>query len=129
MPTFRYNKLVRDNIPGWHTADGHTVVLRALTGTDLSNALIDKLREEAQEVEAAQDKDELLEEIADVQQIIDSLCTVNGFSPEDLRRVLDRKAEKKGAFLKGYFIDTVTMPEGDKWVEYCRLDPDKYPEI
>jgi len=35
MPTFRFEKLVRDNIWRWHEESGHTVKGRRLTGAEL----------------------------------------------------------------------------------------------
>lgn len=130
MPTFTYAKLVRDAIPSFHEEAGHTLVSRTLTGKELSDALIDKLHEETDEISNALDTDELLEEIADVQQIINDLCKVHDITEADLTRVIAKKAERKGGFLQGAYIETVTMPnENDEWVEYCRRSPEKYPEI
>lgn len=130
MPTFRSAKLVRDNIPGWHRENGHTITGRRLTGAELQNALCQKLHEEADEVSGALSPDELLEEIGDVQQIINDLCTVNGFSKEALNAAVQKKTERKGGFLNGEYIDTLTIPsEDDKWAKYCRQAPEKYPEV
>ena len=129
MPTFRYDKLVRDNIPSFHDDSGHTIVSRTLTGKDLSDALIAKLHEETDEISGSLTDSELLEEIADVQQIIDDLCVTHGFTKDDLETVRAKKAAKKGGFLKGHYIETVTMPSEDEWVEYCRRSPEKYPEV
>lgn len=130
MPTFRYDKLVRDTIPTLHIKAGHTIVSRKLTGKELSNALIQKLHEETDEINGALNNEELLEEIADVQQIIEDLCATHGFSKDELQHVMEQKALKKGGFLQGAYIETVTMPnEDDEWVAYCRKAPDKYPEI
>ncbi len=84
MPEFQYKKLVRDLIPAKHVARGHTVSGRQLTGQDLKAALIEKLHEEADEVGSALSRDELIEEIGDVQQVINDLCTTQSISPEDL---------------------------------------------
>lgn len=130
MPTFRYDKLVRDNIPAFHREAGHSIVSLTLRGKELATALIAKLHEETDEINGALTDDELLEEIADVQQIIDDLCIVHGFSREQLAHVIHKKSAKKGGFLQGAYIETVTIPdEDDEWVRYCRKSPDKYPEI
>lgn len=130
MPTFSYRKLVRDNIPSFHDEAGHTTDVTVLRGQALSAALVTKLHEEADEVSAALQPEEFLEELADVQQIIDDLCALHGVSEETLRGVVTKKAAKKGGFQAGYYIETVTMPrDDDEWVAYCRKSPDKYPEI
>lgn len=130
MPTFKYAKLVRDNIPGWHREKGHTVKGGQLTKDELRDALIEKLHEEADEVSEALSAEELVEEIGDVQQIIDDLCAVMGIAKEDVAAVIAKKTGRKGGFLNGEYIETVTIPnEDDKWAQYCRRDPVKYPEV
>ena len=130
MPTFRYAKLVRDNIPGWHRENGHTVKGKQLAGPELQNALCGKLHEEADEVSGALSREELIEEIGDVQQIINDLCISEGITKEELEASIKTKTDRKGGFLKGEYIDTVTIPdENDKWAQYCRQAPEKYPEI
>lgn len=130
MPTFKYAKLVRDNIPGWHRESGHAVKGRQLTKDELRVALIEKLHEETDEVDGALSTEELVEEIGDVQQIIDDLCTVMGIAKEDVAAVIAKKTGRKGGFLQGEYIDTVMIPdENDKWAQYCRQDPVKYPEV
>lgn len=130
MPTFRYAKLVRDNIPGWHTENGHTVKGRQLEGDELRAALIEKLHEEADEVSGAMSREELIEEIGDVQQIINDLLVAEGISRDALDAVIKQKTARKGGFQKGEYIDTVTIPdENDKWAQYCRQSPEKYPEV
>lgn len=130
MPTFRYTKLVRDKIADWHVESGHTPVVKHLTGTPLKAALCDKLHEEADEVKGALSRKELIEEMADVQQILNDLCNVEGIRQDEVEEVRVAKAAKKGGFQKGVYIDTVYMPnDDDKWVQYCRKDPQKYPEV
>lgn len=130
MPTFRYAKLVRDNIPGWHRESGHTVEGRRLEGEELLKALVAKLHEEADEVDSAMDRKELIEEIGDVQQIINDLLATQKISKEELDEAISKKTSRKGGFLKGEYVESVTIPdENDEWVRYCRRSPEKYPEI
>lgn len=130
MPTFQYKKLVRDNIRQFHEDKGHIVRGTTLTGAKLRRALCEKLHEEADEVDGALSRDELIEEIADVRQILDDLCSIEGISEKELKQVQQKKIEYKGGFKKGSFIDTVTMPnDDDEWVRYCRENPQKYPEL
>lgn len=130
MPTFRYAKLVRDNIPGWHREHGHMVVGRQLTGDELRNAFCQKLHEEADEVHTASSREELIEEIGDVQQIIDDLLANESITKEELASVMEEKRQRKGGFARGEYVETVTIDdENDKWAQYCRASPDKYPEI
>ena len=130
MPTFKYAKLVRDNIWRWHEEEGHTVQGEQLTGKKLRAALCEKLHEEADEVSAADSKKELIEEIADVQQILDDLCAEENISKDELAVVQQKKATHKGGFREGRYIRTVMIPdENDKWAQYCLRAPDKYPQV
>jgi predicted house-cleaning noncanonical NTP pyrophosphatase (MazG superfamily) len=60
-----YRKLVRDQVPGIITADGHQPVTRILDHSGYQAALRAKLLEEAHEAQAAPDG-ELASEMADV---------------------------------------------------------------
>ena len=104
--------------------------MEVLKGRELQVALCNKLHEEADEVHAAATKEELIEEIADVQQIIDDLLMHSDISVADLKVVQTAKREKKGGFSKGIYIEKVYMPnDDDKWAAYCRKNPEKYPEV
>ncbi len=130
MPTFQYAKLVRDNIPGWHRENGHTVNGQQLTGEALLEALVAKLHEETDEVSGAMNREELIEEIGDVWQVIDDIPTSQSITQSELESSMQKKTGRKGGFLHGEYIESVTIPdENDKWVQYCRKSPEKYPEI
>lgn len=129
MPTFKYAKLVRDNIADWHVEAGHTPKVIHLQGTELVQALSRKLHEEADEVAAAS-SEELAEEIADVQQILRDICSVAGIDPISVEEIRKEKEARKGGFQKGVYIDEVMIPrDDDEWAQYCRRSPEKYPEI
>ncbi len=130
MPTFKYAKLVRDNIWRWHEECGHTVKGRKLQGAELRKKLSEKLHEEADEVSAAVSREELIEEIADVRQILDDLCTEEVISEDEIIAAQTKKSARKGGFRGGHYIETVTIPnEDDEWAQYCRKSPEKYPEV
>lgn len=130
MPTFKYAKLVRDNIWGWHEQSGHVVRGQKLTGANLRKKLSEKLHEEVDEVALAASRQELIEEIADVRQILDDLSAEEAISEAEIVAAQTKKLAKKGGFREGRYIDTVTIPnEDDEWAQYCRRSPEKYPEI
>lgn len=130
MPTFKFAKLVRDNIANWHVEAGHTPNVKYLKDKDLIRALCAKLHEEADEVDGALNRSEMIEEIADVQQVLDDLCAAEKIESSEVQRVKKEKAMRKGGFSRGVYIDSVFMPdEDDKWVAYCRKQPKKYPEV
>jgi len=59
-----------------------------------------KAIEEATELSEAEDDDHLLEEIADVREILDELQRLKGFTDEQIEIVQDQKREKRGGFSK-----------------------------
>lgn len=129
MPTFKFAKLVRDNIWQWHEKSGHTVSGQQLSGDKLRQALMEKLDEESAEVKAASTNQELSEEIGDVMQVLEDLAANQGISLAAIEEVKLAKQQRKGGFRAGRYIDTVYIPdETDKWVSYCRAAPEKYPE-
>lgn len=130
MPTFRYNKLVRDKIVDFHIACGHAPDAKYLKDKQLVQALCKKLHEEADEVDGALTVEQLVEEVADVQQIINDLCKAADIPRANVEAVRKLKERKKGGFMTGAFITTVTIPnEDDEWARYCRREPKKYPEV
>lgn len=130
MPTFIFKKLVRDNIWPWHEEAGHSVEGKKLSKNELRKALREKLFEEVDEVRLAQTTNELIEEIADVRQLLDDICAHEGIDAQLVDTAQAAKKSRKGGFLKGMYIDTVYMPkDDDEWAEYCRKTPDKYPEL
>ncbi|MNL51049.1 hypothetical protein D3C87_1741160 [compost metagenome] len=90
----------------------------------------EKLHEEADEVSSAASREELIEEIADVRQILDDLCAEVDISEAEVTTSRAKKLAKKGGFRDGCYIETVTIPnENDEWAQYCRKSPEKYPEV
>lgn len=130
MPVFKFAKLVRDNVWQWHIDAGHVIKGEQLTAKQLRKSLCAKLHEEADEMDGALSREELIEEIADVRQILDDLCEEAKITNEDVARVQHEKLNRKGGFRGGRYIETLSIPgENDKWSVYCRARPDKYPEV
>ena len=99
-----YNKLVRDNIPEIIEKDGETAVYRVLETAEYKGALEAKLLEEAHEVIAAQGKEDTLEELADVLEVLEALAVLNGSNLEEVIRLNKEKAKKKGGFVKRLYL-------------------------
>ena len=130
MPTFQFNKLIRDKSLQLHIDIGHEMTYQHLKGEALKEKLRAKLHEEADEIPIrAHADDEIIEEIGDVQQILDDLKREYNITDEQVSEVQKAKFDKKGGFSEGVFIETVTLPERDEWVKYYRKSPQKYPEV
>jgi predicted house-cleaning noncanonical NTP pyrophosphatase (MazG superfamily) len=128
MPKFKYAKLVRDKIVEDQVASGAKPNFRRLNALEHKEELINKIIEEAKEATKAS-PDELIAEIADIQQVIDDLKLLCGIKDEDIVKVQEIKNNKKGTFREGLFIDYVDASEDNKWVDYYRKNPDRFPEI
>ena len=128
MPKFKFAKLVRDKIVDHQIASGATPEYRVLSDDEHKTALVHKIIEEAEELLEAAPND-MLAELADVQQALDDLAEKHGLSRADVAQAAQTKNDKNGAFKKGHYIESVDIPEDDKWVEYYRRNAARYPEI
>lgn len=131
MPVFKYAKLVRDKIWSLERAAGHIPHGRRLGGLELKRALLKKLSEEAAEVPlASAAQNEVAEELADLQQVLDDLAAEYGISKETIETAQQMKRAEKGGFREGYYIETVEIPdENDPFAVKFRENPKKYPEV
>jgi predicted house-cleaning noncanonical NTP pyrophosphatase (MazG superfamily) len=94
-----YNKLVRSRIPEIIKARGNAPTLRKLkSGEEIEQKFQEKLQEELDELIAAKSKDEVIEEAADLSQVILDYLRFNGFSDMDLETVRHAKSIKCGTF-------------------------------
>ncbi len=105
-----YNKIVRDKIPTIIARRGEHVKTVKLVGDALISALRQKLVEEAFEALDANSKEELLGEIADVQEVIRSLCNALDVSLADVENEREEKEKRRGGFDKGLMLLKTTSP-------------------
>jgi predicted house-cleaning noncanonical NTP pyrophosphatase (MazG superfamily) len=77
-----YNKLIRDQIPQIIEQSGCNYAIANYSDLEYLQALKEKLVEEAQEVVIASNKAELINELADLFEVVDSLLTVTGIERE-----------------------------------------------
>ncbi len=124
--TFELNKLVRDKIVQHNLNMDGAVKYKTLSGNKLTNALLTKLIEEANELKGSNLK---VGELADLQELVDALSKHLGVSKADLSKRQKDKRKQNGAFKKGHFIDTVTLPADNKWAKYYATDPKRFPEV
>lgn len=130
MLTFILNKLVRDKFEKIYAELDQTIVARHLSGMELKEQIHRKLLEEAAELPLRDGADEeIIDEIGDIQQVLDDLKTVYGVSSTQVKKAMAKKFAKKGGFTKGLFVETITLKDGDPWIEYYRKQPEKYPEV
>ena len=102
-----YNKLVRDNIPDIIKKNGGEPYIRTLDDFEYKKELEKKLYEEYNEVLNASNKEEKIEELADMLEIISALAKVEGKSLEDVISCAKQKSIKRGAFDNKIFLEKV----------------------
>lgn len=98
-----YNKLVRDKIPEIIQADRKSCTTHILTDEEYIIALETKLNEEVAEYQM----DKNIEEMADVLEVLQAICTARGYSLEELEETRAKKANERGRFQKKIFLEYV----------------------
>ena len=128
MRRFKFSKLVRDKIVQSIIDAGNIPHWRTLTKNDYVQELKKKMGEEAKEILSAQG-DDLVKELADMEEIIENLLNVLKVSKEQLSEVQKMRNEKDGSFKNRQYVDEVEAKIDSEWVRYYLKNPEKYPEI
>lgn len=100
MATKTYNKLVRDLIPDVIEKSGNRCRTRILSDEEYLKMLDLKLDEELTEYH----KDQNVEELADLLELIYAAAIARGYTLEELESVRAEKAKKRGGFEKKIFL-------------------------
>ena len=103
MNITQYNKLVRDRIPEIIQSSGKTCITEVLSDADYLCMIDAKLDEELAEYH----KDQNIEELADLIEVIYAATRARGYSLEQLEAVRVEKAAKRGAFEKKLLLKEV----------------------
>jgi predicted house-cleaning noncanonical NTP pyrophosphatase (MazG superfamily) len=96
-----YEKLVRDLIPQWIQARGEVVDFRRIPREQLRSALLRKLAEESAEAKQARSDNELLDELADVLEVVRALAEECRTDMYEINQRAERKRQTKGGFEAG----------------------------
>ena len=103
MRSIAYNKLVRDRIPEIIESSGKTCSTEILSPEDYLRMIDAKLDEELAEYH----KDQNIEELADLLEVIHAAAIARGYSLEDLEQMRAEKAAKRGGFKKRILLKEV----------------------
>lgn len=101
-----FRKLVRGRVPEIIRESGSVPVIRTVEGKEWRNALIQKLREEVEEMGRAKSREQFLEEAADVYEVLLTAVNEAGFVDADLQSAAKKKRAERGSF------------SGHVWLEY-----------
>lgn len=98
----KITKLVRDRIPELMQQQGKFGEAKQVDGSELDLSLRTKLIEEAHEVKGAPDTESLIEELADVVEVVSALAKLHSIDQDTIEARRVQKKEKRGGFEKGY---------------------------
>ena len=124
---FKVDKLIRDKIPQILRQKGLIVPERVMDKEEFLIRLKDKLMEEAGEVTKACYGEELVEELADLMEVIYALCQAYQQSFDEVERKRIEKKEKCGGFDRKIYNPSVEVQETNPLIEYYLARPDRYP--
>ena len=100
MTVKTYNKLVRDLIPEIIEASGNKCRTRVLSDEEYLEMLDAKLDEELAEYH----KDQNLEELADLLELIRAAAIARGYTLDELEAARAEKSAKRGGFERKIFL-------------------------
>ena len=98
-----YNKLVRDRIPEIIQSSGKQCSTEILSDEEYLKLVDAKLDEELAEYH----KDQNIEELADLLEVIHAATLARGYTLEELEQVRAEKASKRGGFEKRILLKEV----------------------
>lgn len=129
IKSFKVEKLVRDQIPSILQAKGILMHQRVMEQEEFIQKLKDKLLEEGEEVRKAKNSLELLEELADVLEVIQALSSASGLTMEEIEKKRIEKRSVKGGFEKKIFSQRIDIEESNQAIDCCLNKPAQYPQI
>ena len=129
MRKFIHNKLWRDKGPVRMEATGSIVHVTILDDEQYVQQLGLKLKEEADEVHTAKNKEDLMNEIADVFEVLDAIMKHHDFSRDEILEIQKAKRDERGGLFERKFVTMTESIPGSFLDEYCSQDPEKYKQV
>lgn len=109
-------KLVRDKIPEIIEASGGLADVRRLDGRAFRQALCEKLYEEAGELREASNAADVLDEAADVLEVVRAMAAAYGHDLADVVRAADKKREIRGGFDAHLWLESSSSADGSQGI-------------
>lgn len=97
----KYNKLVRDKIPEHIKSKGGILIIHIANDKEYWEKLKEKLQEEIKEFSES----ETIEEMADIQEVINAICSYKKFGKKKLEAARKKKARERGVFKKRIILE------------------------
>lgn len=124
---FRVEKLIRDRMAELMHAQGVRTFTRRLSDAEFVAALRAKLMEEAREAADASTPADLLEELADVAEVMLALAGTAGFGAAEIESRRLAKHHERGGFDDRTYNAAVEMAAGTPAAAYYLARRDDYP--
>lgn len=102
-----YNKLVRDNIPQIIVKSGKTFKIKILDQNEFQSELKKKLVEESKELQNANTKEEMINELADIYEVLDYIIMDHKIDLLEVKKRRIQKNMKNGAFDERIYLEYV----------------------
>ena len=103
------NKLVRDKVPSLVTKDGGSYSLKLLSPLEHQHEITKKMYEELNEYNTATSKEEAIEELVDIVELIYAAVKLHDLSIEEFEETRLNKKKKKGGFEKGIYLNSISQ--------------------
>lgn len=126
---FKFEKLIRNKLSERMRSQQIQIFTHPIEKEEYILQLKNKLLEETTEAIQAQEIPEILEELADVLEVIHALSSAVGFSIEKVETLRVEKKSERGGFDNSHFISHIEIASDNDRLSYFRNHPHKYPEI
>lgn len=97
-----HNKLVRDKIPDIIKSNGQIPTIHYLSKEEYKKELDKKLQEEVAEYL----KDDTIEELADICEVIEAILEYKNVELKDFETIKNKKKDSNGGFTQRIFLET-----------------------
>lgn len=125
---FKVDKLIRDKLPAMMQAQGLTVFTRRLDDAEFVTRLKDKLVEEAAEARSATSRADLIDELADLGEVVLALGQAAGITRQEIEARRLAKRQERGGFDARVHNAAVEGEEASAGVAYYLARPTQYPQ-
>lgn len=127
---FLLDKLGRDAIGELFKKDGCTLKFHIIEDNEeYLEILTQKIVEELEEVFDCETKEEVIEELADLEQVMIAFRKLIHVTREEVEKVRKEKEKTHGGFEKRVYLEYADVPKSSKYYTKFMEDPEKYPEI
>lgn len=127
--SFKMGKLIRDQIPRILRDKGIVVHEKVMEQEEFIQKLKDKLLEEGEEVKQTQNNEDLLDELADLLEVVQALSSATGLTMQQIEDKRIEKRKSRGGFEGRLFSHRVDLEEDNQEITYYLNKLKQYPEV